>query len=363
MLHFHPLKIVELRRDTEDALALAFEVPPELREAYRFVQGQHVALRTRFGDEEVRRTYSICTHVGDECLRIAIKRHPDGRFSTWAHATLAVGDTVEVLTPAGSFHTPLDPDARRLYAAFAGGSGITPVLSIIKTTLAVEPQSRFVLFYANRTTASIMFREELEDLKNRYMQRFAVHHFLTREERDVEIYNGRLGAAKTAEICRLGLCRAAETDAFFICGPAGMNDEVAGALQQAGVPASRIHIERYATTAAPAPAVAPQQPAAERAGAVRCAVTVVLDGVRQDFEMEHGENRSILDAALARGLELPYSCKAGVCTTCRAKLMEGRVDMEVNYGLEQYELDDGIVLTCQSHPLTDRVVIDFDEAG
>jgi ring-1,2-phenylacetyl-CoA epoxidase subunit PaaE len=360
MLHFHPLEIVDLRRDTEECVALTFAVPPELRAAYAFVQGQHVALRARVDGEELRRTYSLCTEVGDPDLHIAIKRHPHGRFSSWAHSTLKVGDRLDVLTPAGSFHTPLDPGRAGLYVAFAGGSGITPVMSIVKTTLAVEPRSRFILFYANRTTASIIFREEIEDLKNRHFARFAFHHFLTREQRDVELYNGRLDTAKAAELCR-GLCPATEVDAFFLCGPGTMNEEVAQALQAAGAPAERIHCEWFTTT----PVV---QEAAARAdeapAAARCAVTIVLDGVSQEFEMAQGTGgESVLGAALARGLELPFSCKAGVCTTCRAKLMEGKVDMAANYGLEQYELDDGIILTCQSRPLTDHIVVDFDEAG
>jgi len=360
MLHFHPLEIGELRHETEDAIVLTLIVPPELREAYRFVQGQHVALRARVGGEELRRTYSICTEPGDARLRVAIKRHPGGRFSIWAHEHLKAGDRVDVLTPAGSFHTPLDPAGARLYVAFTGGSGITPVLSIVQTTLATEPHSRFILFYANRTTSSIMFREELEDLKNRYLTRLAVHHFLTREQRDVELYNGRIDAAKTAELGR-GLYPPADVDAFFLCGPGTMNEEVAQALQAAGVPGSRIHSEWFTTTAATAEAAAHTVAAPS---AALCTVTVVLDGVSQDFEMEPGaQGDTILDAGLARGLDLPYSCKAGVCTTCRARLMDGKVDFSVNYGLEPYEIEEGIILTCQSRPLSERVLVDFDEAG
>jgi len=360
MLHFHPLEIVELKRETEDCIGVTFAVPPDLRETYRFVQGQHVALRTTLDGEELRRTYSLCTHAGDERLRIAIKRHPNGRFSSWANEQLKVGDRVEVLAPAGSFHTQLDPHAERLYVAFTGGSGITPVISNVKTILADEPRSRFILFYANRTTASIIFREELEDLKNRYLTRFAVHHFLTREQRDVELYNGRIDAAKTAELCR-GLIPVAAVDTFFLCGPGTMNDEVSQALQAAGAPAARIHAEWF-TTAAPAPESTVA--AAAQPSAARCNVTVVLDGVSSEYDMAMGSSgESILDAALARGLDLPYSCKAGVCTTCRAKLMEGKVDFTVNYGLEPYEIEEGIILTCQSRPLTERVLIDFDEAG
>ena len=358
MLHFHPLEIVELKRETEDAIAVTFAVPPELRDAYRFVQGQHLALRTRLDGEELRRTYSICSAVGDERLRIAIKRHPGGRFSCHANEQFKVGDRVEVLAPAGSFHTPLDPASARLYVAFAAGSGITPIMSLLRTSLATEPRSRFILFYGNRTTASIMFREELEDLKNRYLSRLSVHHFLSREQRDIEIYNGRLDAGRVAELCR-ALVPATDVDAFFVCGPSTMIDDVAGALRSAGVPAARIHSEHF-TTVVPVvePGARAQQPST-----ARCAVTVVLDGVSSEFEMGRGPGQSILDAALARGLELPYSCKAGVCTMCRAKLMDGDVEFTVNYGLEPYEIEEGIILTCQSSPLSERVLVDFDEAG
>jgi ring-1,2-phenylacetyl-CoA epoxidase subunit PaaE len=360
MLHFHSLEIVELRRETEDAVTLAFAVPGELRDEYRFVQGQHLALRVRLDGAELRRTYSLCGAAGEELLRIAIKRHAQGRFSTWANEQLKVGDRVDVLAPAGSFHTPLDPAAKpRLYIAFAAGSGITPVMSILKTTLATEPRSSFILYYGNRTTASIMFREELEDLKNRYMARLAVHHFLSREQRDLELYNGRLDAEKATELCRV-IVPPQSVHAFFVCGPGTMIDDVTAALHAAGAPAERIHSERFTgATAVAAPSARVARPTD-----ARCAVTVVLDGVSSEFEMGVGpEAGSILDAALARGLELPYSCKAGVCTMCRAKLMEGEVDFTANYGLEQYEVDEGIVLTCQSSPLSGRVLVDFDEAG
>jgi ring-1,2-phenylacetyl-CoA epoxidase subunit PaaE len=360
MLHFHPLEIIELKRETEDCVGITFAVPAELRETYRFAQGQHVALRATLGGEELRRTYSLCTHAGDERLRIAIKRHPNGRFSTWANKHLVLGNRVDVLAPAGSFRTQLDPAAQRLYVAFTGGSGITPVISNVKTILASEPRSRCILFYANRTTASIIFREELEDLKNRYFTRFAVHHFLTREQRDVELYNGRIDAAKTTALCR-GLIPVAAVDAFFLCGPGTMNDDVSNALQAAGASHSRIHAEWFTTTT---PVHEASIASAATPSTARCNVTVVLDGVSSEYDMAiGGMGESILDAALARGLDLPYSCKAGVCTTCRAKLMEGKVDFAVNYGLEPYEIEDGIILTCQSRPLSERVIVDFDEAG
>jgi ring-1,2-phenylacetyl-CoA epoxidase subunit PaaE len=359
MLHFHPLQIVELKRETEDSISITFDVPAELKDTYRFVQGQHLALRTRLNGEEIRRTYSLCGAVGEERLRIAIKRHPGGRFSTWANEKLAVGARVEVLAPAGSFHTPLHPSNARAYVAVAAGSGITPVMSILKTTLATEPRSRFILCYGNRTVASIMFREELEDLKNRYMTRLSVHHFLSREQRDVELYNGRIDGDKTAEICRT-LCPPSQVDAYFVCGPSTMIDDVSAALRAAGVSPERIHAEHFATSTPAAEPGARTAPASDE----RCSVTVVLDGRQSQFEMGLGpEGESILDAALASGLELPYSCKAGVCTMCRAKLTEGKVDFTVNYGLEPFEIEEGIILTCQASPLSDRVVVDFDEAG
>ena len=350
---FHPLKVAELRRETADAVSLRFEVPAELTEDYRFVQGQHLTLKARVGDEELRRSYSICAGVNDGELRVAIKKVAGGRFSTWANGGIQVGDVLEVMTPEGRFHTPLDPAQARHYVAFAAGSGITPILSLIKTTLAAEPQSRFTLVYGNRRQASVMFAEALEDLKNRYLARFTLYNLFSREEQEVPLFNGRLDAAKVAAFMDT-LLPVDTIDEAFICGPGAMIDEVEAALLGAGLSAEHIHLERFGVPdAAPAHHV-------EAGDAPQATIVVVADGLRREMEF-HASDPSILDVALRAGMDLPYSCKGGVCCTCRAKVVEGKVRMDKNYTLEQPDVDAGYVLTCQAHPLTERVVISFDE--
>ncbi|PTD96225.1 1,2-phenylacetyl-CoA epoxidase subunit PaaE [Pseudothauera lacus] len=350
---FHSLKIAELRRETADAVSLRFEVPAALAEDYRFVQGQHLTLKARVGDEELRRSYSICAGVNDGELRVAIKKVAGGRFSTWANGGIKVGDVLEVMTPEGRFHTPLDPAQARHYVAFAAGSGITPILSLIKTTLAAEPQSRFTLVYGNRRQASVMFAEALEDLKNRYLARFTLYNLFSREEQEVPLFNGRLDAAKVAAFMDT-LLPADTIDEAFICGPGAMIDEVEAALLGAGLSAEHIHLERFGVPdAAPAHHV-------EAGDAPQATIVVVADGLRREMEF-HASDPSILDVALRAGMDLPYSCKGGVCCTCRAKVVEGKVRMDKNYTLEQPDVDAGYVLTCQAHPLTERVVISFDE--
>lgn len=358
MLHFHSLKVADVRRETEDTVSVAFEVPDALADQYRFVQGQHLTLRTFIDGEEVRRNYSICTGVDDGELRVAIKKVPGGRFSTFANENLKPGDVLDVLPPSGKFHVPLDPAAHRLYLAFAAGSGITPVISIIKTTLAREPHSRFLLFYGNRTVGSIIFREELEDLKNRYMGRFSVFHILSREIQDVELFNGRIDGDKVRRLARSFLNLHA-VDQVFLCGPAAMIEELRATLIDLGMPAERIHFELFTTGAVQA--VQPQgaRRDAGAAAGTACRVSVTLDGVETEFDLPAGGG-TILEGALAQGLDLPYSCKGGVCSTCRAKVREGEVEMAVNYALEPHEVAAGFVLTCQARPLSPRVAVDFD---
>lgn len=350
---FHTLRIAEVRRETPEAVSLRFEVPAELAEDYRFVQGQHLTLMTEMAGEEIRRSYSICAGVDDGELRVAIKKIPSGRFSGWANDGIRVGDRIEVMTPEGRFHTPLDPAHRKHYVAFAAGSGITPVLSLIKTTLRNEPHSRFTLVYGNRRQVGVMFAEALEDLKNRYLARFTLYNLFSREEQDVPLFNGRLDRSKVAAFLDT-LIPADTIDAAFICGPGAMIDEVEAALRAAGVAAGDIHLERFGVPdSGPDHHVEPGDPP-------QAAITVIADGLRRDMEF-HAEDPSILEVALRAGMDLPYSCKGGVCCTCRAKVVEGRVRMDKNYTLEQADIDAGYVLTCQAHPLTERVVISFDD--
>lgn len=350
---FHPLKIAEVRRETPDAISLRFELPSELADDYRFVQGQHLTLKTHVQGEELRRSYSICAGVDDGELRVAIKKIGGGRFSTWANDAIKVGDVIDVMTPEGRFHTELDPSNAKHYVAFAAGSGITPVLSLIKTTLKAEPNSRFTLIYGNRRQASIIFAEALEDIKDRYMTRFTMYHVFSREEQEVPLFNGRLDRERVAAFLDT-LVPAADIDAAFICGPGAMIDEVEAGLLAGGVKPENIHLERFGI-----PDSGPEHHV-EPGDAPQARVTLIVDGLRREMEFR-AEDTSILDVGLRAGLDLPYSCKGGVCCTCRAKVLEGKVRMDKNYTLEQPDIDAGYVLTCQSHPLTEKVVISYDD--
>ena len=350
---FHTLRIAEVRRETADAVSLCFDVPPALAADYAFIQGQHITLRTSIDGTELRRSYSICAGADDRQLRVAIKRVPGGAFSNWAHAHLKSGDEIDVLTPDGRFHTRLDQAHSKHYVAFAAGAGITPILSLIKTTLAREPASRFTLLYGNRRQASVMFHEELEDLKDRYLSRFGLYHLFSREQQDVELFNGRLDAAKIRAFTDT-LLPVATIDEAFVCGPGAMIDEVEAALQSAGMSAEHIHVERFGV---PDARSAHHEEAGDAPYAV---ITLKLDGVEREVEF-HPTDTSILDAALRSGIELPYSCKGGMCCTCRAKILSGQVRMDKNYSLERRDLDAGFVLTCQSHPFTDRVTVSYDD--
>ncbi len=351
---FHPLKIAEVRRETPEAISLRFDVPNELADDYRFVQGQHLNLKVKVGGEELRRSYSICAGVEDAELRVAIKKVSGGAFSTWVNADgIKVGDVVEVMTPEGRFHTPLDPAHAKQYVAFAAGSGITPILSLIKTTLRAEPKSRFTLVYGNRRQSSVMFAEALEDLKNRYLARFTLYNLFSREEQEVPLFNGRLDGERVAAFLDT-LIPVDSIDEAFVCGPGGMIDDVEAALARAGVPSEHLHVERFGV-----PASAPDHHV-EPGDAVQSKITVIADGLKREMEFR-AEDPSILDVALAAGMDLPYSCKGGVCCTCRAKVVEGKVRMDKNFTLEQPDIEAGYILTCQAHPLSDRVVISFDE--
>ncbi|MER2553403.1 MAG: 1,2-phenylacetyl-CoA epoxidase subunit PaaE [Thauera sp.] len=350
---FHPLKVAEVRRETADAISVRFAVPAELAADYRFIPGQHLTIRTAVDGESLRRSYSICSAVDDGELRVAIKRVPGGRFSSWAGAGIQVGDVIEVMTPKGRFYANADPSARRHYVAFAAGVGITPIISMIRSTLKAEPGSRFTLVYGNRRQNSVIFSEALEDLKDRYLTRFTLYHVFSREARDVALFNGRLDRERV--LAFLDKLIAADTiDAAFICGPGGMIDAVREGLLAGGVVAERVHLERFGVpVSAPVHHVEPGDAAQAR-------VTIVADGLRREVEFR-ADDPSILDVALRAGMDLPYACKGGVCCTCRAKVVEGEVRMDKNYALEQSDVDAGYVLTCQAHPLTEKVLISYDE--
>jgi len=358
MSKFHRLVVAKVERETRDAVAITFAVPDALAEPFRFAAGQHLTLRADIGGQDVRRSYSICSSVQDKTLRIAVKRNPGGVFSAWANETLKAGDALDVLPPLGHFNVPLAAGNRKHYAGFAAGSGITPLISLVKTTLAAEPRSEFTLFYGNRASGTVMFKEELAALKDTNLTRFNLVHVLSREAQDIELLHGRIDRAKADALLTHWL-DLDSVDAVFVCGPDGMMQAVAEALKARGYPDAKIRIERFATSV-PRHEHRPAKPV--EPGHTECEVTVVLDGATRTFTLEKGKE-SILEAGLKAGIEIPYSCKSGVCSTCRAKLTAGEVDMDVNFALEDYEVARGFVLTCQSHPVTDKVAVDYDQTA
>jgi ring-1,2-phenylacetyl-CoA epoxidase subunit PaaE len=354
---FHTLTIRDIRRETDDCVSVAFEVPEGLQADYHFTQGQYLTLRTTINDEDVRRSYSICTSPTEADLRVAIKKVPGGRFSTYANDILQIGDSLQVMTPMGNFFTQLDPEQANHYVAFAAGSGITPVMSILKTVLTVEPKSVFTLFYGNRTSDSIIFKEELEGLKNQYMDRLSLHHILSREQTGSPLFNGRIDEDKVGQFCT-AMLDVQDVEAFFLCGPETMIRSIQDTLVNLGVDEKRVHYELFTTPGADSD-VAPKTTTPKRTHAKDANIQIQLDGDLFNFPMPDGDV-SLLDAALEGGLDLPFSCKGGVCCTCRAKLIEGEVEMDVNYALEPDEVAAGYILTCQAHPVTAKVAIDFD---
>lgn len=358
---FHALTVAELQRETDDSVCLTLAVPPELKDKFRFRQGQYLTFRRELDDQEVRRSYSICSGVDEEALRVAVKAIPGGRFSTFANDVLRVGDVLEVLPPTGTFSTVLDPTQDRNYLCIAAGSGITPILSIVKSILAVEAASHVTLLYGNQGVATIMFREALDRLKNRYMSRFQLIHVLSREKRDVDILNGRIDNRKGAQLCR-HLLDLDSVDEFFLCGPESMIAEVSRGLRGSGIDERKIHYELFGASAEDAAvAMVRHQERARRFGGRTCAVTVKADGRETRLELTP-DGQNILDAALEAGVDLPYACKGGACATCKARLVRGEVDMDVRHALEDGEIAAGFILSCQAHPVSAEVYIDFDQA-
>ncbi len=353
---FVPLRITAVRPETADALSLTMEVPEPDRPRFAFAPGQYLTLRTRLQGEEVRRCYSICAGLDEGALRVAIKRVEGGRFSGWAHGALAPGQTIEAMPPAGRFVVRPDPAARRTILAVAAGSGITPVLSIVASVLAREPQSRVLLVYGSRSTGDILFREALEALKDRHLARFALIHVLSRERQDIPVLNGRIDGAKVAALLPR-LLPGRLPDLALLCGPGGMIRSVAEALQGLGMDPAHILNERFVPDGEVAPTPRPPRSAPTRTAPTRAA-TIISDGTATEVPLADGE--TVLDAGLRAGLDLPYSCHGGMCSTCRARLTEGEVAMDVNFGLEPWETAAGYVLTCQSHPTTAHVTIDYD---
>lgn len=351
-VNFHPLKLKEVKKETRNCVSLCFDIPESLKETFRFKEGQNITIRKNINGEEIRRSYSICAAPYENELRVAVKEISGGLFSSFANSELKTGDTLEVLAPVGNFNAKLANKAAN-YLAIAAGSGITPVISIIKHTLATQPDSTFNLIYGNRNRQSIIFFEELEALKNKYMSRFNLIHILSRERTDADINYGRITSEKLNAL--KPLVNFEQMDGVYLCGPNEMIFEIKDFLEKNNFSSDKIHFELFNT---------PGQNKAKASESVvdsgeKSKVSIKVDGRVFELSLGYNEN-SILDAALQTGADLPYACKGGVCCSCRAKVLEGKVEMDVNYALEKEEVEQGFILTCQAHPRTDKVVIDFD---
>ena len=354
---FHSLRIAERRNETTDAISLVLDIREELQPPFSFEPGQHLTLRSTIDGEEVRRNYSLCSSPHEGEWRVAVKRMPHGRFSNWAHKHLKAGEYIDVMPPTCLFTWPFDRSRIGRYAMFASGSGITPILSLLKSGLKNEPKSHFALFYGNRNSDSILFLEEIHSLKDRYLERFEIHHFLSREDDELSIFNGRIDSSKMSLIIEQMLS-IEQLEAAFVFGPEGMMDAVESALSKAGLDASHILSERFS-----AAALSDQQIKAMEELEARAAgkpIKVRLDGRTRTLEFDPAKE-SILENVRASGMRAPFSCKAGVCATCRARVTKGSVEMIRNFGLSEKERLEGYILTCQAIPVSEDVEIDFDQ--
>lgn len=353
--HFHALRVAEVVPETSEANSIRFEIPAELRERFAFKPGQHLTLRTTLGGEEVRRNYSLCTAPDEQDWMVTVKRIGGGLFSNWVGDELKAGDVIDVMPPHGSFTTEFDAAKSRHLVGIAGGSGITPVMSLLRSTLRYEPASRFTLLYGNRDSSSVIFLEALAALKDKYLDRLDIYHFLDQEEQDIELFNGMLDRERLEQVIPALVPDVADVAAWFICGPGPMMDAAEGVLLDRGVPRERVHIERF--TADRPPEAVSREMAQLQTQAEGVTVAVTLDGRTRRVPFTAG---NILDSARAAGLPAPFACKAGVCATCRAKVTKGKVEMAARYGLTDEEVEAGYVLTCQSVPLGDGVAVDYD---
>ena len=357
MARFHPLTVTDLKKTIRDAVVVTLQ--PDDAAAFAFTQGQYLTFRRDFDGTEVRRSYSICAGLDDCVLQVGIKKVQGGAFSTWANEDLKIGDRLEAMPPMGRFHTDLTPEARRHYLCFAGGSGITPVLSILRTVLRREPQSRVALVYANRAVGTVMFRGECGDLKNRHMDQLNIIHVLEQDAQEIDLFTGRVDAEKCGLLFKHWI-NIASVDTAFICGPEPMMLAIAGALKDHGLREDQIKFELF-TSAQPGRLPQAVTTTGPMASDNLTAARVVLDGESRSFDI--ARDVSLLQAALDHDVEAPYACRAGVCSTCRCRIVEGEVQMVANHALEDGEVARGYVLSCQSYPVSDRVVFDYDAAG
>jgi ring-1,2-phenylacetyl-CoA epoxidase subunit PaaE len=359
---YYPLVIKDIRPETDEAVCITFEVAENLKYTFDFIQGQFLTLKANIDGEDVSRSYSICSGVYDESLQVAIKRVKGGKFSNFANDVLKAGDEILVMPPQGSFYSKLDVSQHKNYMCIAAGSGITPVISIIKTILQAEPQSRVTLIYGNRRSNTVMFRDSLSFIKNRYLTRFQWINIMDEEDQGSDLLNGHIDNKKGAALQQAHQIDIYSTDEAFICGPEAMMSEVSRGFRASGMKDENIHYELFSSSLADAEKVLQKsQQRKQQYGEEKTSkVTIVADGRRLSFDLAAvGEN--ILDAGQHHGMELPHSCKAGVCSTCKAKLIKGKVDMDITHGLEPREVEQGYILTCQAHPVSAEVEIDFDQ--
>lgn len=352
---FHSLEIKEVKRETDDAVSIAFHVPESLQDQYTFLPGQYLTLKAEIQGEEVRRSYSLCSSPFENEWRVAIKEVPEGKFSTFANRELSEGMSLDVMTPTGNFVLKSDPQAKKHYVLFAAGSGITPILSIAKAALHNEPQSTVSLFYGNKGFASIIFREEIEALKNVYMDRLRLTHILSRESLGNPIQKGRITADKIDRIYD-ALLQGISIDEVYVCGPEQMILDVKDRMIAHGVAPNHVHFELFTSPSAKEPTIS--QPT--NAPKVESNVTIIIDDEHIGLNLS-SNGMNILDAGHEAGADLPFACKGGVCCTCKAKIIEGSARMDVNYALEPDEVDAGYILTCQAHPTSDKLIVSFDD--
>src|SRR6187401_1959551 len=355
-IHFYPLRIKKTNKETDQCISVEFEIPESLFNSFQFKQGQSLTMRTNLSGEEVRRTYSLCSSPLEKKWKVSIKKVDGGLFSSFANEDLKEGDELDVMEPVGKFYTELNPTNKKNYLAFAAGSGITPVISIIKTTLRTEPQSTFTLVYGNRSRSSIIFFEELEGLKNKFIDRFSFINILSRERTETPINFGRIDIGKLTELEKLIDYK--KMDDTFICGPEEMIFCIKNFLEQKDISEKKIHFELFTTSGQKKQGT--RNKVQESSSGPQSKITVKVDGRSFDFDLPLNSDTTILDAALKQGADLPYACKGGMCCTCKAKLLEGEVEMDVHWGLEHEEIEKGYILTCQSHPKAEKVVVDFD---
>ena len=356
MADFYQIKVADIYKETKDTSVVTLEIPKDIQDDFKFHQGQHLTFKKNINGEDVRRSYSLCTSPLDNKWQVAIKQVPGGLFSTYANTKMKRGESVEVMQPTGNFYVDLDPSASKNYIAFAAGSGITPILSIIKTHLQAEPKSTFKLFFLNKTAKSIIFKEEIEQLKNKYFQRFHVFYFLTQEQRDIEFLNGRFTQEKLSILTNTFI-DIEDTAHCFICGPKDMIFLISEELQKAGLSKDKIHYELFFSGDSD---VENNRASEVIENKVEGTEVTIIDGGKEFHFIMDNDSDNILDGALASGADLPFACKGGVCSTCKCKVIEGTVEMKVNYALEQDELDKNLVLSCQAVPTSEKVKVDFD---